>query len=183
MKTPEMMQWKRRGGFTLTELMIVVAILGILATIAVIAYQRQIRRARLADVSSMFNEIAAKQELFESFNGVYVSTNAFCPGSLDGGAHAVPFNIAGCTGAANWQNLGINAPRQTYFQYSFIAGTPGGTACSPPAGFPEACDSIQAGTHWWVAFARADQDGDNNFARFITSSTMDGNMFQADETE
>jgi len=169
--------------FTLIEVMIVVAIIGVLASIGIASYVRQIRRTRIEEARTVMLEIAAKQELFESFSGQYVTTNALCPVNLGGGGKAVPFNVAGCTGAANWQTLGVNVPRNTWFQFGFLAGTPGGAACAAPAGFPEACDSIIANTHWYVIFAQADQDGDGVLSRLITSSTMDGEVFMADELE
>jgi prepilin-type N-terminal cleavage/methylation domain-containing protein len=170
-------------GFTLVEMMIVVALLTVLAAIAIPAYMKQIRRGRLAEVQAMMNEIAAKQQLFESFNGTFLGTAGFCPPNLGTGGNPVNFDVTACTGVLQWQELGIQIPRQTRFQYSFLAGTPGGDACTPPSGFPEACDTIVANTHWWVAVARADQDGDGAFARFITSSTMDGRVFMVDELE
>jgi len=57
------MQIKRRG-FTLIELMIAVAVIGILAAIAYPSYQDFVRKGRRADAQSFLMEVAARQQHF-----------------------------------------------------------------------------------------------------------------------
>lgn len=58
------MSRSRRLGFTLVELMIVVAIIAILAVIALPAYSRYASRTRRADGKNMMMLVAAAQERF-----------------------------------------------------------------------------------------------------------------------
>jgi len=68
------MNIKKNTGFTLIELMIVVAIIGIIAAIAYPSYQDQVRKGKRSDGLSSLMEMMAKQERFYTENNVYTTT-------------------------------------------------------------------------------------------------------------
>lgn len=58
---------RSRKGFTLIELMIVVAIIGILAAVAIPAYNTYIRKARMAEVTNAVGAVgSAVVEVYQS---------------------------------------------------------------------------------------------------------------------
>ncbi|WP_353736945.1 type IV pilin protein [Aquamicrobium sp.] len=59
------------AGFTLIELMIVVAIIAILASIAYPAYTDQMRKTRRADAKGVLMDFAQRAERFYTQNGSY----------------------------------------------------------------------------------------------------------------
>ncbi len=65
---------KSSRGFTLIELMIVVALIGILAGIAVPAYQEYARKARRADAKQALIALQLQQEKWPASNIAYTRT-------------------------------------------------------------------------------------------------------------
>ncbi|MEE8342890.1 MAG: type IV pilin protein [Gammaproteobacteria bacterium] len=61
----------RARGFTLIEVMVTVAIVAILASIAIPTYQDQVRKARRSDGQSLLLDIAQQQERFLTANSTY----------------------------------------------------------------------------------------------------------------
>ncbi|MHB1145472.1 MAG: type IV pilin protein [Thiobacillus sp.] len=64
----------RQNGFTLLELMIVVVVIGILATIAMPAYQEYVKRGHRAAAQSEMMDIANRQQQFFLANRSYATT-------------------------------------------------------------------------------------------------------------
>jgi len=62
---------RKQHGFTLIELMIVVAIVAILAAIAYPSYTQQVRKGRRVDAKSAMLDLAARQEKYFATNNRY----------------------------------------------------------------------------------------------------------------
>jgi type IV pilus assembly protein PilE len=61
-------------GFTLIELMITVAVVGILASIALPSYQEYVRKSRRADAQAFMYEVASRQQHHLLDRRMYAST-------------------------------------------------------------------------------------------------------------
>lgn len=71
-------------GFTLIELMIVVAIIGILAAIAIPRYQNNAIQARQAEAATTLAAVYTAQAMYRANNGTYGGDEATIGMSLDG---------------------------------------------------------------------------------------------------
>ena len=66
---------RRIRGFTLIELMVVIAIIAILAAIAVPAFTGQMRKSRRADAARGLSELQLREERWRASHAKYVGTD------------------------------------------------------------------------------------------------------------
>jgi type IV pilus assembly protein PilE len=78
-------------GFTLIELMIVIAIVGIIAAVAYPAYQDQARKARRTDGHAALLSAVQLAERFFTQNNTYIGAGASIPLMSDEGFYAIAY--------------------------------------------------------------------------------------------
>lgn len=100
----------KSGGFTLIELMIVVAIVGILAAIAYPNYQEYVRRSERADAKAALIRVAQCLERTFTLNNVYVASTCDNP---SGAFDTAKYTVTIASGAAPVRTYVISATPKT----------------------------------------------------------------------
>jgi type IV pilus assembly protein PilA len=104
----------RRGGFTLIELMIVVAIIGILAAIAIPNFLRFQLKAKSSEGKTNLAAIRTAEESFYAEYGVYISSDA-SPPTINNNTKA---SFSHPNPGEGFDELGWSPEGQVYFNYS-----------------------------------------------------------------
>jgi type IV pilus assembly protein PilA len=104
----------RRGGFTLIELMIVVAIIGILAAIAIPNFLRFQLKAKSSEGKTNLAAIRTAEESYFAEYGIYVSSDPSPPAINDNQKVTFVHAIAGM----GFDEVGWEPEGQVFFNYS-----------------------------------------------------------------
>ncbi len=143
----------RERGFTLVELMIVVAIVGVLAILAVVGFSKLIGSSRTTEAIGTVNAIKVAQEAYHSETGAYAnlsaslcttpSCSALYPqvpaGKTSVGDYKVGWGIAcgsACQTGMDWSMLPVHVAGGVMYGYSTTAGAAGAAVTPSPLTLP-----------------------------------------------
>jgi prepilin-type N-terminal cleavage/methylation domain-containing protein len=165
----------RSAGFTLVELMVVVAITGILATIGISLVRGHLNVAKSNRALAGVQAIRAAEESFRAQNGSYLDcsgvTAAWFP-MLTPGQVKYEWHQTSHADWPRWATLGVPAIDSTQFGFLVNAGKPG-----DPYPVLQTADkpTLSASADpWYVIQVKGDVDGDGVFMLgFATSRTGD----------
>jgi prepilin-type N-terminal cleavage/methylation domain-containing protein len=164
----------RRDGFSLMELMTVVAIVGVLSAIAIPTFSDYIYKSRTAEATEFLGVIRLREESYRSEFGRYcptLSASANLVTSLADKTNLQPDpnttkrDAKPFVSTAEWLQLGARPTGPVRFGYGVAAGSPADAPSS--LGWNAANADF-----WYVARATGDLDGDGEYVNFeIYSAT------------
>jgi type IV pilus assembly protein PilA len=175
----------KRDGFTLVELMIVVAIVGVLAIIAVVGYRKLILAGKITEAKNVVSGVRLAQEEYKTERGIYANIGAsLCPLPNSGTQQVKTAWDVGCNGGTGtWSMLPFHPDGPVQFGYATVAGvgTPPATIGQP---IPFVTVPGAVGTNpWYYVTGSADLDGTGGAFTEVVGTSFAGTVFTFQEGE
>jgi prepilin-type N-terminal cleavage/methylation domain-containing protein len=170
-----------RRGFTLIEVMVAVAIIGILAAIAIPIFRGYVLESKITEVTTNLQGILEAQEAYFVRFRQYTADLPLCPpGATPGANQNWPQDMA-TTCAQGWEMLGWRPDAPVYFQYqTFSLYDNAGQRVQLPSALPaggwgvdwttEFSNDLNDIQPWCAVQAIGDTDGDGANVTFRSNS-------------
>jgi prepilin-type N-terminal cleavage/methylation domain-containing protein len=177
---------RMRRGFTLVELLVVVVIVGVLATVGISLLRRYVFSTKTTEIAAMVQSIRAAQESWRAENHGYLDVSqtleTFYPMPTPD-QKKWHWDQSGGNDYANWQLLNPTVTGPVQAGYAVKAGPPFTQMAAPSTKskptWPAAADQHEP---WYVIQAAADTDGDGERAWFVAGS-LNGEVYVENEGE
>lgn len=173
--------------FTLVELMVVVAIVGVLATIGITLFRKHVDSSRSIEAINMIQSIRAAHERWRAETQRYLrvstSLTSYYPRNSPT-QERVPWSNSGHADDARWQRLNVTTVGQVQCVYATVAGGVGSRLNDEALGMfdgplPEFGNPVEP---WYLIHAKADMDGDSNSALYLATS-LNGEVYVENDGE
>ena len=175
----------KQQGFTLVELMIVVAIVGVLAVLAVVGFSKLIGSSRTTEAIGTVNAIKVAQEAYHSETGAYANLSAsLCTtttcsalypqipaGKSAVGDYKVGWGVAcgsACQTGMDWSMLPVHITGGVMYGYSTTSGAAGAAVTPSPITLPNGPSSTyqvtlpaSAPADWFLVTGVGDENMDS----------------------
>ncbi len=165
----------KERGFTLVELAVVVAIIGILAMLAVAGYRKLVMSSHTSEATEMINAIKVGQETYHAETGQYANISAglglgsLYPQATPNGTSATAWGgtCSVCSDTTGWQKLPVHASGVVRFGYATMSGTIAQALPASPIATMTFPTNAQLTGDWFVVSAMGDNDNNNIYCTVV----------------
>jgi type IV pilus assembly protein PilA len=166
------------SGFTLVELMVVVAVVSILATLAVFGVRKYILASKTSEAVEMIGAIKTAQEQYKAETFAYKDVSkvnsladysTFYPTTTPLRRKKMAWGGGTDDVANGWRELGVTASAPVMYIYGCAAG-PGSMAPAAPGITIVNYPTAASGTPWYLIKAVGDLDGNGSVGTFVGTS-------------
>jgi len=181
---------KRQRGFTLIEMMVVVVIVGILATLAVVGYRKLVQSSHVSEAMNMVQSIRVAQEAYHSetqqYADISVDLTSWYPSSAPDGKHVTAWggSCSNCVTGQTWSNLPVHVDGPVLFGYATKAGAAGSSPAALPSDISSQMDLTsvtRSPTEWYMVTAMCDLDNNGSPYTYVVTTSWSNQVFTYNE--